>query len=328
MQHIFKAIAELRKVKTENQDIKVERDSAIRRLREAVRNYTNVNSYFLTAEEIKREQEIFWRFRNRNNPLYKNPMFRRAKNGEIININGGYYIKTVRKALEEGSSSFLKTKEDYLEYDGEYYHKCDYFMFDNKVYSKREYEVVDGKLWDKTLVNEVCCYDRQRNSTYSEKYRLSKKPLAIDALFNKLVRMDTDAVVTVYLDAQSNSHVLANCFKYKDDMLCRGHNSVPFANKWLSTYKICIPIHEISDFKFEIPQEIADGYERLKNNLKDKRDYKSLSRYQVHFDLVTSKSAGKKFKIIKSVFEKIGYTRTTNINATFKMIKDIMEVNL
>ena len=120
---------------------------------------------------------------------------------------------------------------------------------------------------------------------------------------------------------------MSKCFKYRDDILCRGNNSVHFADKWASSCKICFPIEEIGNVKYEVPQAIRDGFERLKNKLKDRTGLRSIDRYIVSFGIITQKkSPTKKYKILKTVFEKMGYIKTVNINAALKMIKDIMEV--
>ena len=268
MLHVFKAINDLRKVKTKDEELKHQIIFVIRSLRAIARMTIGDAPYFLTERELEREEEDFWRFRDKDR--YRKPMFRRAKNGRIMNINGGFYVSSIKKALAEGNPAYLKEKKLYYEVDGKYYHKNEYILYNGSLYNSSEYELKDGKLIDKTLIGELYEYDNKRRESIYEKYYLDKKPIPVDRLCNNLITSNTEALITIYLDAQSNSWPLSNCFKYRDDILCRGNNSVHFADKWVSSYKICFPIEEIGNIKYEVPQAIRDGFERLKNKLKDK----------------------------------------------------------
>lgn len=326
MKHIFKAIEELNKININNKDFKDECNFLIHKLRELSRMHIGDYSRFLTTEEIEEREEDYYRFRDRETSI--KPMFRRAKNGVVININCNSYIDSVILALKEGNPRLLKNKDDFYEIGGEYYSKDIFLLFNGKIYSRDEYEVINGKLVDKTLTGKVDYYDRDMHKYVIEKYELPKKPIDVYSLNNTLISSDTKALVGIYIGCQNNTEMLINCFKYKDDIVRVASACRYFGNDYINYGFVYAPIELIENLKFEPCQNIKDAVAKLKHKAKASGETLGpldLEDYKVKFKIIPL-SYIKKFRILKAVFEKMGYTKCKNVNAALKMIKDIMEV--
>lgn len=326
MKYIFKAIEELNKININDEDFKSERNFIIHKLRLLSRMHLGDYPRLLTAKEIEEQEYDYYRYRDKETS--RKPIFRRAKNGVIININCNSYIDSIRLALKEGSPRFLKSKDDYYEINGDYYKKSSFLLFNGEIYSREEYEVIDGELIDKTLTGKIDYYDRNRHEYITEKYKLLKKPVDVYSLNSTLISGDTEALIGIYISSGSNSEMLANCFRYKDDMLRQTSSTRSFGNDYVNYNYVYVPIELIENLKFEPCQNIKDAFDKLKQKAKASDDSfgpLALEDYKVKFKIFTI-SHTKKFRILKAVFEKMGYTKCRNVNAALKMIKDIMEV--
>lgn len=127
MKYLFKAIEDFNK----SELTITEKEQLIKEVREIIKS-KQVDNYYPTVEELEERKRDFWRYRGKE----ELPYFRKI--GPCIwNLNEGYYINSIRKAIKSGNYDDLKLKEEYYEVGDKYYWKDDYFLFENNCYLKK-----------------------------------------------------------------------------------------------------------------------------------------------------------------------------------------------
>ena len=316
MKNLFKAIELINKSSIDRNM----KEDIIRDIRDVINNLQQ-EQYFLPIERLERFNRDY-KYYGRDKWIY--PYYRTAKNGNVLQLNKGYYLNSIKKALESGWESDLREKEFYYEVDGSYYRKSKYWLYEGKCYSKKEYNLVDGKLIDKSLMSTLYFYISS-DKTIAEEYTLESKPR-----YYKTLALDyentTEAYVRIIMSGLSHSAAICNSFKFDGKYLTMGNSSSMWI--WGKRYysdNIFIPIEHLDKFKFEIPKCILDAVERAEKKAPGFQGLKELTKGDIHVSLV-SKRSNKKFRIIKDALEKAGWIKLDKLECALKMIKYIMEV--
>lgn len=316
MKNLFKAIELINKSPIDN----TFKEGIIRDIRDVV-DKLQQEHYFLPIERLERLNKDY-KYYGRDKWVY--PYYRVAKNGQILQLNKGYYLNSIKKALESGWQSDLKEKEFYYEVDGYYYRKSDYWLYEGKCYSKKEYNLIDGKLIDKSLMSTLYFYPGS-GDTIAENYTLESKPR-----YYKTLALDyentTKAYVRIIMSGLSHSAAICNSFKFDGSYLTMANSSSMLI--WGKRYysdNVFLPIEHLDKFKFEIPKCILDAAGRIEKKAPGFQGLKELTKGHISISLVAKRS-NKKFRIIKYALEKAGWIKLDKLDCALKMIKDIMEV--
>lgn len=316
MKNLFKAIELINKSSID----RTLKEGVISDIREVIDGLQKEH-YFLPIERLERLNKDY-KYYGRDKWVY--PYYRAAKNGQILQLNKGYYLNSIKKALESGWQSDLKEKEFYYEIDDSYYSKSDYWLYEGKCYSKKDYNLIDGKLIDKSLMSTLYFYPGS-GDTIAENYTLESKPR-----YYKTLALDyentTEAYVRITMSGLSHSAAICNSFKFDGSYLTMANSSSMWI--WGKRYysdNVFIPIEHLDKFKFEIPKCILDAVERIEKKAPGFQGLKELTKGHISISLVNKRS-NKKFRIIKDALEKAGWIKLDKLECALKMIKDIMEV--
>lgn len=318
MKYLFKAIEDVNK----SELTKSEKQQLIEKVRGFIKS-KQVDNYYPTVEEIEERKREFWRYRSRKKcPI---PYFRKI-GPYIWNLNEGYYINSIRKAIKSGNNYDLKLKEEYYEVGDKYYWKDDYFLFENNCYLKKDYCVEQGKLVDKTLLGkfEIAA----KGLYYKETYVLDKKPIEASDLAREY-EGKTKFFISINTFSRSENRFLQHAIRYKGvPMVSRDDTKVFY--RYYCEGCLLIPVEEIKNVQYDTKGPVGNAL----NNLRKRLEEKNLGSY---FDLdmdcrslsicIVAKNRGsKKIKILENVFRKTGNIYYKDLNKTIKMISDIMEV--
>ena len=314
MKNLFKAIELINKSHIDR-NLK---EGMIRDIRECIRDEQRPN-YFLEPEKLDDCVSSYTRcYRGE----YKYPYYRYGKHHTVLQLNGGYYIKSIKKALETGDGSYLKSKEFYYEIDDKYYFKDEHFLFEGKCYKKDDYVVIDNKVIDRATINELRCYDYNSRREYIEPYVFEKVPIR-NGEFARRYENETEAFITIHLGSCNYNMALANSFQYEGTPFSYSSGFLIYGRHFYGNH-ILIPIQIIDKVKFEVPTELYKAMLKLESR---KVGFKTQDIYnsKVKFNIIVKRWT-KKYRMINEVFKRADFIPVTKANKTFKMIKDIMEV--
>lgn len=315
MKNLFKAIELIN-----NSSItRTNKENIIGNIRKHIKE-SQQNTYFLEPDDLERYNGDYMTW---SRERHRYPYYRYGKNHTLMQLNGGYYIKSIKQALETGNTYLLKDKELYYEIDDKYYLKDEHFLFNGKCYKKSDYIIIDNKVVDRATINELRWYNCKTRRYAVEPYLFSKPPRRIGEIVRSYEET-TDAFISVYIYQGSGCEdAIANSFQFDGVPLTDLSGCWVYNKRFYGNF-VFIPIQCVDKAKFEVPKELDDAMTKME--VKDigftkKHFYNS----KVKFKLVV-KRWNKKFRMINDVLSRADFLPLSKANLTFKMIQDIMEV--